>query len=374
MSRLFSRCTTVGAVGISLVAATVAQSATLDATAATIGAVWGSAQAGDTIRLNGSFGLTLLQYKSSTRAITLDATKAVFTDSLLIRHVDGLRVIGGTYGATTGGPTAYGRAVVVNYGSNIGFYSPVVVGNAGGQGISFSDTVGATVKSGSFAGLYSGVSMTRVTNGYMYGNSVTGALSDGFDIADSHNVTATRNSCSAGAPVAGAHPDCIQMWSVAGHAVQSDITVTHNVATGPTQGFTSFDADKGGELRATITSNWVATTYSQGIACYACVDSNISYNRVSTLAGAAHMTNINVIGGSDNIVVGNTIGALPGSEISPAGDFATAARFSDTGRFFEGSASPGAGAVPEPASWLMMIAGFGIVGEAARRSRRRAAC
>ncbi len=32
-----------------------------------------------------------------------------------------------------------------------------------------------------------------------------------------------------------------------------------------------------------------------------------------------------------------------------------------------------AGAVPEPASWAMLIAGFGIIGVAARRSRRQAA-
>lgn len=367
MSRLFLRCTTVGALGVSLAAATAAQSATLDATAATIGAVWGAAQPGDTIRLNGSFGLTYLQNKSSKGGITLDATKAVFTDSLIIRHVDGLKVIGGTYGAPTGGPTTSGRAVVINGGSNIAFYSPVVVGNAGGQGISFSDTVGATVKSGNFAGLYSGVSMTRVTGGYMSGNTVTGALSDGFDIADSHNVTATRNSCSGGAPVAGAHPDCIQMWSIAGHAVQSDITITNNTATGPTQGFTSFDADKGGELRLTMVSNRVSTTYPQGIACYGCVDSNISYNRVTTLAGAAHVTNIHIIGGSNNIVVGNTIGALP--KASHGAGVVTA--------FTEFDASTargdaGVGAVPEPASWLMMIGGFGIVGAAARRSRQPA--
>ncbi len=169
MSQLFLRCTTVGALGISLAAATVAQSSTLNATAETIGGVWNAARPGDTIRLSGSFGLTWLQNKSSTRGITLDATRAIFTDSLVIKHVDGLKVIGGTYGATAGGPTAYGRAVVIRGGSNIGFYTPVVVGNAGGQGISFSDTVNATVKSGNFAGLYSAISMTRVTGGYMSG-------------------------------------------------------------------------------------------------------------------------------------------------------------------------------------------------------------
>jgi hypothetical protein len=36
-------------------------------------------------------------------------------------------------------------------------------------------------------------------------------------------------------------------------------------------------------------------------------------------------------------------------------------------------AGPGVGAVPEPASWTMLIAGFGLAGAAMRRSRRLAA-
>ncbi len=362
MSRIVLHCTTA----LILLAVTgPAQSKVINATAKTIAAVWTAAKPGDTIKLSGKFGLTRLQYKSSGKAITLDATSAVFTDSLMINQVDGLKIVGGTFGKTGGTATKYGRAVVIYGGSSIAFYSPTVVSDAGGQGIAFNDTVGASVKSGNFAGLYSAISLTRVKNGYLSGNAITRSLSDGIDIADSHNVTATYNSCSAGTPVAGAHPDCIQMWSVAGHAVQSDIAIIHNTATGPTQGFTSFDATKGGGLRLSIMYNRVATSYSQGIACYACVDSNISYNRVTTLAGSAHLTNINVIGGNHNTVIGNTIGALPKSP------HAAAARLFDASATFD-DASPMAdvGAIPEPASWLMLVVGFGIVGSAVRRSRR----
>ena len=35
-----------------------------------------------------------------------------------------------------------------------------------------------------------------------------------------------------------------------------------------------------------------------------------------------------------------------------------------------GSATPGAGAVPEPGTWAMMLIGFGAVGFAMRRRRR----
>lgn len=40
-----------------------------------------------------------------------------------------------------------------------------------------------------------------------------------------------------------------------------------------------------------------------------------------------------------------------------------------TGGWIAGTITPGTGAVPEPASWAMLITGFGLVGAAARRRR-----
>ena len=353
------------------------QAKLISANAATLAAAWSAALPGDTIKLSGTFGLTRLQYKTSAKAITLDATKATFTDTLNINRVDGLNVVGGHFGSTTG-PTQYGRAVVIYGGSNISFSKPVVVGNAGEQGIAFNDTVNASVWNGSFSNNRSAIGMTRVTNGALRGNKIYGAVSDGIDIAGSHNVTATYNTCSKGAPGPGVHPDCIQLWSIAGLPVQSDIMIAHNSATGPTQGFTSFDPAKGGGLRIWMLHNTVYTSYSQGIACYGCVDSNISYNSVRTIAGSAHMTNINIIGGSNNVVLGNTIGAFTRPAASPTldefsttdlapGDFSLARSEASS---FEFSASESMAAVPEPSSWILLTAGFGMAGAAVRRSRR----
>ena len=77
---------------------------------------------------------------------------------------------------------------------------------------------------------------------------------------------------------------------------------------------------------------------------------------------------LRIIGGNDNTVVGNTIGALPKSpHAAVARLFDASATFDDAGPMAD------VGAIPEPASWLMLIVGFGLVGSAVRRSRRIAA-
>jgi len=365
----------LAAMSIALAVSSAAEATVYNATYATIDSVWKTAQAGDTIKLSGTFAYTRLQYKTSTPPIMIDATKAVFNDSLQINQVNGLSIVGGHFGSATG-PTKYGRAIVVYGGSNISLTAPTVIGNADGQGIAFNDTTNVLVKSGTFTNLWSGIALNHVTTAVISGNQVRKSVSDGIDIFDSHNVKATYNKCVGGTPRPGAHPDCIQLWSVAGHPVQSDILIAHNTAIGPTQGFTSFDPNKGGGLRIAIMYNTVSTSYPQGIACYNCVDSNFSFNTLTTLAGAAHFTNMNIIGGKNNIVTGNVFTDLrtPVAQLSglASSTFTDASILVDGTNGLDTFADSVGGSVPEPASWLLLIAGFGIVGMAARASRRPA--
>ena len=189
---------------------------------------------------------------------------------------------------------------------NITFNGSNITGSAGGEGIAFSGTAGATVSTATFTGLQEAVVFGSVTSGNATRNTITGAVSDGIDIADSHGVTASYNSCSNGNPGPGVHPDCVQLWSVTGQPLQSQIIVRNNTATGPTQGFTAFDS-MGGEQQVQIINNTVNTSYAQGIACYSCINSTIAYNTLTTMAGAPYLTNLNVIGGTGNTVVGNVI-------------------------------------------------------------------
>ena len=222
--------------------------------------------------------------------------------------------------------------------------------------------------------------------------------SDGINIAGSHNVTATGNSCSGTVISAGAHPDCIQMWSIAGRPVQSDITLSKNIINGPTQGLTSFTEANGGGLRISIIDNIIATSYPQGIACYGCVDSIITGNILTTLAGARWRTSINVFNGRNNIVANNSVGAKPPGKVFHLGTADLSQSIvSDSGFsgpvFTEGVSSFASGgpdvltgldnrlpsmrlassnpaalaAVPEPATWAQLIFGFTMIGFAARR-------
>lgn len=347
--------------------------ATIIVTPATFNSVFAAEQGGDTLQLVGTFAGAWLRNRTFTNAVTIDATLATFTSTLSLDTIKNLTVRGGTFNIS--GAPDYTKAIWVRNGRNVSIVAPTVIGTAGGMGVVFAGTTGATLANGSFRGLQVASVFGSVTAGSVRGNTITGAVSDGIDIANSHGVTASYNSCSGGTPGAGVHPDCIQLWSVTGQPLQSDITVRYNKATGATQGFTAFDS-MGGELRAQIIHNTVNTSYPQGIACYSCVDSNISYNTLSTLPGSTWKTTLNVIGGSNNTIVGNYIAPYSGP--------VTAALFVTS--FAEAVAGPpdlalllgapsagslaglGSGAVPEPSSWVMLIVGFAGVGLAARRT------
>ena len=361
-------------VGVCLVIGAPVGAVSFVATSATLNATLATMAAGDTVALVGTFGELRLQNRTFTRAITIDARQAVFTTTMVFDNVRGVSLSGGTFNIANNG--AYAKGIAVYGGSNI--YIDGVTVNGGGDGavdqygIAINGAYNAQVTNAKLNGLYSGIGMGQTTAGLIARNKITGATADGIDIADSHSVLASANSCTGGRPGPGAHPDCIQMWSIAGHALESDITVTNNAAYGPTQGFTDFDAG----LRINISHNVVNTSYSQGIACYSCIDSTVSYNTMSTLPGSTYQTRYNVVGGSNNTVVGNIVAAYnePRPASATASDEAldgfTVPVFggdylaSSGGAAFAGEAA----AVPEPSSWVLLVAGFAAVGVARRRA------
>ena len=351
------------------------------ATFATINSIFSGASSGDTIRMTGTFGQTRLENMVFAKGITLDARQAVFTDTLELVHLSGVRVFGGTFDIASR-VTRDSKAAVVWDGANIAFDSPVITGDASQSGISFSGVNNARVSGGKFTGLHVGIGLHDVTNGLLIKNSISKADADGINIADSHRVRATYNSCSGGTPGVGEHPDCIQLWSVAGRLLQSDIVVSDNIATGATQGFTSFTngSEAASGIRLSFLHNTVNTSYPQGIACYGCVDSNISYNKVTTLAGSQYMTTINIVGGTNNIVTGNTIGGtlsstsaglLSGELDDGAVSSSTASAAGGEGLNEDLPFDFGPSPVTEPGTWAMLVAGFGLVGVTARRRTLR---
>ena len=180
------------------------------------------------------------------------------------------------------------------------------------------------------------------------------------------------------------------MWSVVGHALESDISVTYNTSIGAMQGFSDFDAGQ----NITISNNIVSSSYAAGVACYDCINSTITNNSISTLAGAPYQSQVIVRGGSGNIVTGNIVAAYNQPRLAVSAptldgltayqgpafdDAALALPGADTGGGAvvsadatllsdEGAISFDAGAVPEPSSWGLLITGFAAVGLARRRA------
>ncbi len=356
------------AAGVALSSSAPLLAATLRATPTTLVAVFAAANAGDTIQLTGTVTESVkLQNRSFAGKVTIDASRAVFTDTLTFSRVSNVTIKGGTFNIAGG--TSYNRAAAVYNSSHVVFDKTTVNGVGNELGIGFENSTNATVSNGRFSGLRAAVGFDTVTGGSITGNHITHAVSDGIDIGNSHGIMASSNICSLGTPGPGVHPDCIQLWSTAGQPLQSDITVTRNTATGPTQGFTSFSGGGGG-LRLQITHNNVTSSYPQGVACYGCINSTISWNTVSTLPGAAHTTNINIVGGTGNSAIGNVIHAY-----SPAGTKSavisplSAVGFSAVPR--PTVVSDTVGVVPEPSTWAMLLTGFAAVGIARRRSVAR---
>jgi hypothetical protein len=343
-----------------------ASAAILEANPTNFQKVFAAAKGGDTIKMSGTFGATWLMDRSFTTRVTLDATNAVFAETMTIRNVNGMNVIGGTFGSTTESLRIL-RSVIIDKSSNIKFQSNNFIGN-GATTTGFAN-IGALIKDssyvqvsvGSFSNLSVGVQVTSSRSVNVNNSKFNTMTSDGIQISDSRFVTAVANHCTGTTPYAGAHPDCIQLWSVAGRPVQSDIFLLRNTVTGDTQGFTSFNPANGGGLRISMIGNIVSTSWVQGLACYACVDSIFSGNIVTTLAGAQWQTAMNIIGGRNNFVSDNTLTPFVGTANSTVNRSLGLVTNSAASAMSQ-SMTTTIASVPEPAEWAMFIIGFGLVG------------
>jgi len=366
-----------------------AQAATINVTATNLKGAFLAARSGDTIIVTGTAAGASLVGRSFAKPVTIDVSSAVFTDTVTFKDVAGVNVIGGRFGSATASMRS-GRAVAVYDSSRVTLTTPAVIGNGLGHGITVSRSADVAVVKADFTNLRLGLGIlasrqVRVTN-----SRFTGMTSDGINIADSHKIMASDNRCSGSKPSLGAHPDCIQLWSVRGNPVQSDITLTRNVVEGATQGLTSFNADDGGGLRITMIDNVITTSFPQGLACYNCVDSVFRGNVLNTLQGAKWQTTMNIIGGRNNSISNNSIGPRPTTlSAAAARGFSASAEAefdpmfllgdadyrtdddADLGEAFDVSSGFGsaAAAVPEPMVWTQLLLGFGFAGAALRRRR-----
>jgi parallel beta-helix repeat protein len=363
--------------------------AVISATGVNVQSIFATAKDGDTIVLSGVFGRTKLDNRSFASGITIDASNAQFNGQLTMRSVSGVTITGGLFGLDPG-VWQNGNTVRIDYSSRVSLINPTVVGAGVGRelGISFIKSNDINVRGGRFTGLRLGIGVSSVTNATLISNTFANSTSDGINIVDSHRVTASANICKSSAPSAGAHPDCIQMWSGAGLPMQSDIMLFKNKAYGLTQGFTSFDPTAASAIRMSMIGNLVNTSLPQGIACYGCFDSVVSNNTVLTIPGSQYRTMLHVPGGANNIVMDNSIGPFvkPVAFETPFSGFAASdsqdliAFSADESPDFDSSALTSrygeslaafsiAAAVPEPAVWLQLVFGLGCAGALLRQRR-----
>ena len=393
-------CKKVAVVLAVLVTATTpANAAILNATGATLRTVFAAAQSGDTIKVTGNVGSLQLQNRLFTRPVILDATYATFSDSLTISGVSNLTIRNGTFGSWTE-PMRTSAAIGVYSSSNVLITKSKFIGNGTGVAIRMSAVTKSAISAALVNGFKAGIGLTSVTDTRINSSRFVNMTSDGINIADSHRIEATTNHCYGSKPTLGAHPDCIQMWSIAGNPMISDITLSKNVISGDTQGIALFD---GGGIRIKVLDNTINTSFPQGIACYDCYDSVISGNMLTTIPGSRWRTSINVVRGANNLVTNNSVGpktVLAGTELGMEGldeepvfdhktipdwmmedyligqeqgflaDEAGVTDFPAPDELF--SAQGSAAAVPEPAVWAQLLLGFATIGFAVRARARRA--
>jgi hypothetical protein len=219
------------------------QAATIDATPATFANVIKAAAPGDIVNLSAAdFGAGVIVNRTWQPALTINASKATFSNAtgyaMKLTNVQGLNIVGGTYT----------RAV-------------------------------------------RGIVMDSVRDVKVMDAILTGLQTDGINIATGARVLVDRVQCADFKPKASDHPDCVQMWSVAGKTPTSDITITRSVAIGAMQGFAGFNhvrngVNDGGFDRIKMTDNTAAVTYNHGVVVYDCRGCTVTGNRATSLGTA----------------------------------------------------------------------------------------
>lgn len=367
-------------------------STTHTATAANLQTVLKQLRAGDTLKLTGNFAETQIRDRDFG-GVLIDARAASFAGGLVLRNVHNVTFHGGTYGSALQN-LRNNQTIDVFDSSHISFRHAKVIGNADGvgTGVLFRRSSFVTVRDSNFTGHRAALGLTSTTDSLLMRNKFSDMSSDGINIADSHRVVASFNQCSSFFPSPGAHPDCIQMWSLAGNARQSDIALLNNTAWGDMQGFTSFNPSAGGAERVLMAGNLAAVSFPQGVACYACFDSKFFDNTLIALPGARWRTSLNLVGGGNNQAAGNTL--LDFRQGTPAQQLTLASfaggspleqarsmslQLATTNRMMPGFNVGGSqwdnrafqvAALPEPESWAQLIIGLGLIGVLHRRRGR----
>lgn len=338
-------------------------------------AVLNSVQPGDTIRMEGEFTTGILIRDRDFGGVIIDASNAVIRNVFRLQRSHNITVLGGQW-YTPG----TGDAIRIEQSSHISFADITVFGNGNrlGAGVRAIDSSFVTLRDGHYEGLRNGAILLSTNDSISVRNHFSNGGEDGMKIIDSQRVILAHNSCTGFEPLPGYHPDCLQLWSLPGRPLQSDIYLLNNLAIGPQQSFVSFTPVELSGTRLSFVGNYAATTSGHTITCTGCTDSHIADNMLVVLPDAPWraLLKVNQTDPS-NIVENNAYFDLRGqhgvalpepvfSDFVPSIAGLVGNRWDDRSFGLAVAAS-----APEPESWAMLVAGFGLVGAAIRRRRAR---
>lgn len=353
-----------------LAAASPAAAAIHTATQASFNTVFSTAQAGDTIVLQGAFNDEIrIRNRHFSTAVTIDATSATINRTLRINTSSGIAITGGQWNHNA----TYGQMVTIKDSTDI----KLARANFTGTSATISSALGVVQSSGisisdnKFTNVRTSIVITSTTDSLVTRNRILGATSDGIDVADSHRILVSSNYCGGTVPHSTAHPDCVQLWSLAGMPVQSDIVILNNVAEGATQGFTSFDPEPFSGQRIVFAGNLTKLSFPHSISCYGCQDSLFLDNTVIAMPGTTWKTLVREPYGVNNTFINNQVFDYRNRTLEDV--LAITHKFSTYRPDFVPGASTDirtfSTAVPDPGVWMQLLAGFSLIGLATRRRK-----
>ncbi|MEI6486250.1 MAG: right-handed parallel beta-helix repeat-containing protein [Sphingomonadales bacterium] len=222
------------------------------------------------------------------RGVTLDAAGATFLEGGTFRTLQGLSIKGGTWGRADADTAAH-EVIRADTVTDFSIANAVVVGNGNISGNGISVQTGSqrvTLRDNRLQGHGLAIAVGRSSNVLVARNQIFRSTSDGIDLAGNQNMIVAGNECRDFRRIVPAHPDCIQMWSIAGEPLQSDIWVINNAGTGDMQGILSSDPKDGSGKRLYFHGNYMAVTFSHTLTCTACVSSVAMDNVLASYPGS----------------------------------------------------------------------------------------
>lgn len=353
-------------------------------TPANISSALAQLRPGDTLQLQGNFTTRVTIRNRDFGGVSVDGSRAVLEQGLELRNIHNI-----TFGGLTVGRS--GAAMTNRFGINLHASTHVsvadsrILGNGGsaGTGVRVSNSEFVTVRDTLFHGLLDGMTLITSPNSLITRNRFESGGSDGLKVVDSQRIILSGNSCTGFSPQPNVHPDCIQFWSTPGRPLQSDIYVLNNSLIGHQQGFASFDPSAHSGTRFTFAGNYAATGYVHGLTCLGCTESRFFDNVVASLPDSRWAAQLIAPTGNGNQFANNLIFDLRGLD-GPLASLLPARLYSSLVPSIAGLVgsahddrewrstpvsmqSEEAAPTPEPASWMMMLFGFALVGRALRR-------